>query len=419
MKKLLYVIALVLFFIPNVAHAQLKVDAEGHVKINGNNDLNVPLSITSNINKNDEGLLRLNISDSNKSSFFGLQANIRTNHASSTIKGIDAIASTSYSQSSSRVYGLRGRASGSSQGMNYGVFGSVPAGGAAIYGTTASSYIGIRLYDNSYAGFFDGSVKVTQDLTVAGYINGIVVGNGTSGISQLNRNRNTNASLSDVFHKLSGLTANPYFLEMPEHATVGKKPSSTSGATDAEVDEETLIREDDGDYQLSEMEIQVLNKQHFGLDVEQLEKTFPDLVYTCKDGEKRINYVEMVPILVQAVNELSAKVEALEVNNGKDRQNKLTTSVDSTGDGMIATLGQNIPNPFSTTSIINATLPESILKAAINIYDLNGTKVKQVDVTQRGLVKVELTATDLASGMYLYSLIADGKVIETRRMIVE
>ena len=45
--------------------------------------------------------------------------------------------------------------------------------------------------------------------------------------------------------------------------------------------------------------------------------------------------------------------------------------------------------------------------------------MQQVNLTARGRQTVQLNATSLADGMYLYSLIADGKVVETRRMIVE
>ena len=42
-----------------------------------------------------------------------------------------------------------------------------------------------------------------------------------------------------------------------------------------------------------------------------------------------------------------------------------------------------------------------------------------MNLTARGKQTVQLNAADLTDGMYLYSLIADGKVVETRRMIVE
>jgi len=65
------------------------------------------------------------------------------------------------------------------------------------------------------------------------------------------------------------------------------------------------------------------------------------------------------------------------------------------------------------------SVPESVQYAFVYVYDLQGKKVQQVDITARGKQTVKVDAANLAEGMYLYSLIADGKVVETRRMIVE
>ena len=169
------------------------------------------------------------------------------------------------------------------------------------------------------------------------------------------------------------------------------------------------------------MEQQVLSKQHFGLDVEQLEEVFPDLVYKDENGSKSINYVEMVPILVDAINELSAKVEALEGDNGtiKKAQQKASGINDAEERVTLLSLGQNKPNPFGTTTTIEVSVPESVQNAFIYVYDLQGKKVEQVDIAARSKQSIQLSSTDLTDGMYLYSLIADGKVVETRRMIVE
>ena len=64
-------------------------------------------------------------------------------------------------------------------------------------------------------------------------------------------------------------------------------------------------------------------------------------------------------------------------------------------------------------------MPETVQTAFLYVYDLPGKKVQQVNLTARGKQTMQLNAASLADGMYLYSLIADGKVVETRRLIVE
>ena len=192
-------------------------------------------------------------------------------------------------------------------------------------------------------------------------------------------------------------------------------------------DEEDINEEDSSsdvtneEEELSGIERQLLEKQHYGLSADQLEEVFPDLVYEQEDGTKSINYVEMVPILVQAINELKGEIE--ELRAGGDGETKKDTKANSEGDSaeklLLLSLGQNKPNPFSNATTIEICIPEDVQKAFIYVYDLQGKKVEQVDITARGKQNIQLTSANLADGMYLYSLIADGKVVETRRMIVE
>ena len=167
------------------------------------------------------------------------------------------------------------------------------------------------------------------------------------------------------------------------------------------------------------MEEQVLTKQHFGLDADQLEEVFPDLVYENEDGTKSINYVEMVPILVQAINELKEEINELKGTETAKKAKKATGLSEKAESVQVMFLGQNKPNPFSTTTEVEVTVPESVQHAFVYVYDLNGKKVQQVDITARGKQTVSINAATLEEGMYLYSLIADGQVVQTRRMIIE
>jgi hypothetical protein len=83
-----------------------------------------------------------------------------------------------------------------------------------------------------------------------------------------------------------------------------------------------------------------------------------------------------------------------------------------------ARLHDSNPNPFSTTTMIALTIPENTGTADIMIYNLEGKQLKRIPVTTRGESKVSVSANELAAGMYLYSLIVDGKIIDTKRMIL-
>jgi trimeric autotransporter adhesin len=131
-----------------------------------------------------------------------------------------------------------------------------------------------------------------------------------------------------------------------------------------------------------------------------------------------IRYAEFVVPLVKAVQELSA-----EVQEQREQIQSLLARLDSKNERKAnvnshATLFQNTPNPFDKESEIKMTLPDNIGTASVIIYNLEGKQVKHIDVANRGDVIVKVSENELAAGIYLYSLIADGEVVDTKRMVL-
>jgi len=81
-------------------------------------------------------------------------------------------------------------------------------------------------------------------------------------------------------------------------------------------------------------------------------------------------------------------------------------------------LYQNSPNPFSVSTKIEYYLPADVQKATIYIYDMNGTQLKSIPLNQKGNGSITINGNELKAGMYMYSLIADGQVVDTKRMIL-
>lgn len=164
------------------------------------------------------------------------------------------------------------------------------------------------------------------------------------------------------------------------------------------------------------IEEQIEQKKHYAIKVEQLEEVFPELVYEEKDGSKRINYMEMIPLLVQSINELQAQINVL---TGKEDVKKApaVTSVESTSFASQARLFQNTPNPFNERTEIRFSLPDDTQNANICIFDMSGKMLKQIPVTP-SMQSVTVAGYELAAGMYLYSLVVGGQEIDNKRMIL-
>jgi hypothetical protein len=81
-------------------------------------------------------------------------------------------------------------------------------------------------------------------------------------------------------------------------------------------------------------------------------------------------------------------------------------------------LYQNAPNPFNQSTTIGYYLPLTVGKAAIYIYNMEGIQIKSIPITDRRNGNVIVNGNELKPGMYIYSLIVDGKEIDTKRMIL-
>ncbi len=79
-------------------------------------------------------------------------------------------------------------------------------------------------------------------------------------------------------------------------------------------------------------------------------------------------------------------------------------------------LKQNYPNPFNPTTTIEFELDKSTF-TKLTVYDVVGRKVRELVNEKRpaGTNTIEFNATNLASGVYLYRLEANG-VVQTRRL---
>ncbi|MBK6537173.1 MAG: T9SS type A sorting domain-containing protein [Ignavibacteria bacterium] len=82
-------------------------------------------------------------------------------------------------------------------------------------------------------------------------------------------------------------------------------------------------------------------------------------------------------------------------------------------------LSQNYPNPFNPETVIRYQLTSSSF-ASVVVCDVLGNEVKTLlsNTKPAGNYEVEFNGGYLPSGIYFYSLLIDGNVIDTKRMIL-
>lgn len=143
-----------------------------------------------------------------------------------------------------------------------------------------------------------------------------------------------------------------------------------------------------------------------------------------------LRYAEFVVPLVKAVQELAGILEekeqeiaALKAGNEELLEAvKLLAAKQGTNLPIIDTkssISQNTPNPFKGSTQITWNIPAQYNSAKIVVYDISGKMLKQINLGGKGSGTSKLELTGLPAGVYNYSLVVDGKVLQTKKLIAE
>lgn len=167
-------------------------------------------------------------------------------------------------------------------------------------------------------------------------------------------------------------------------------------------------------------EIKKTQKDNVGFLAQDIQKIFPNLVQYSKDDDLlKINYLGLIPELTKAIQELSSEIDLLKseitylksncCNNMDKKSNELSNN---------AILYQNAPNPFTNNTKISFYIPKSVKTADLYIYNLSGVQIKHSLITEREEGSYTLDANELEAGMYIYTLVNDNIIIDSKRMIL-
>ncbi|HLP56409.1 MAG TPA: tail fiber domain-containing protein [Fluviicola sp.] len=203
----------------------------------------------------------------------------------------------------------------------------------------------------------------------------------------------------------------------------------------------------------------------YGLIAQEVETVLPDLVSENvqpaiydENGNlvhaavsfKGLEYQQLIPILIEGLQEQDAKLE--QKDSIIDDLNNRLTQLETCLAGLLPTLcemsqaiiesntmeeqeavraqlsvqlssrnsivlDQNVPNPFAEQTVINFTIPATVQKAQIHFHDGTGRIIQSVDIADRGLGSLTVFGSDLSQGTYTYTLVADGKIVATKKMM--
>ena len=372
-----------------VTSAQLQVTSDGKVRIASNqNAFNSKLLVGNP----SYGSYNVGISGSTTS--------INGNNI-----GIMGTIGSSPGYSSEKNYGVLGIVNylNNTHGRNYGICGMIGFtgphyGGAGVYGTNYTYYLSNPInIQGDYAGYFAGSVNVRGDFTTPNVF--------IPTDSRLNENvvsLNERGVETNTLDNLLAMNVIEYNM---------KSRLSDELPNSIEEDDEEKVREA---YEyLKKDEMKMASRRHFGIDAEELQKVYPDLVLEGQDGYLAVNYVELVPLLIRSIQELKQELDAVKGSDAARKAPSATGVSAAKVNGNV--LYQNTPNPFKEQTVIRFRLVDNVQDASICIFDMTGKQLKKLPISS-GMESVSIGSYELGEGMFLYSLIVNGQVIDTKRM---
>ena len=166
------------------------------------------------------------------------------------------------------------------------------------------------------------------------------------------------------------------------------------------------------------------SKNEIGFLAQELKEVFPEVVFLDSTSNLySVNYTRLVPVLVEAMKEQQAQIDELKNMIENCCQNNLKSaslSIEPLTEVIQgkAQLDQNIPNPFSSETKIGCFIPDESNSSTLYIYNMQGTQLQQYPLAGKGKQEVTINGNSFSPGMYLYSLVIDGKEIDTKRMIL-
>ena len=290
-----------------------------------------------------------------------------------------------------KTFGLKSICIGG--GFSYGAFTGVSSPGAlGKAGIYASSTANWNYMSGTYAGYFYGDVKST------GTIYGTLV-SPSSVSSPSDAGTTTNLSEQSATRGET-ITERLQQVDLLQMERVNQNGSLAAN----KIEERGTCIDEEGKEVEAEEPIQTkLSPISYGLAADQLQEVFPELVYEDAEGNYSINYVEMVPLLVQSIRELSSEVATLKQQLGISDPTK----------PVLKTKGK-----AEDADNVTLTLPNESQQATLNIYDLNGRLLRtaSVDATSASLSS---HTHGLPTGTYAYSLTVNGKKQKARKVVVK
>lgn len=152
----------------------------------------------------------------------------------------------------------------------------------------------------------------------------------------------------------------------------------------------------------------------YGLIAQEVQKVIPSLVLKAENGDLAMNYIGLIPVLIEAIKEQQTQINDLksQISDNFKTQNQDLIQLDNTKIISVS------PNPSSDMITVSLNIEKTVQNAKLMVFDLNGLVLNSLNISERETnITKTLLKDNFGKGIYIVSLSVNGKSIDSKKIV--
>jgi hypothetical protein len=127
-----------------------------------------------------------------------------------------------------------------------------------------------------------------------------------------------------------------------------------------------------------------------------------------------MNYIELIPVLIEAIKEQQTQINDLKTQISDNFKAQNQDLIELTNTKIISVS----PNPSNDMITVSFNVEKLVQSAKLQVHDLNGNVISSLNINDReNNISRTLQKDNFGKGIYIVSLVINGKSIDTKKIV--
>ena len=161
-------------------------------------------------------------------------------------------------------------------------------------------------------------------------------------------------------------------------------------------------------------DIDFTSELQYGLLAQDVQKIIPSLVIESENGDLAMNYTGLIPVLIEALKEQQSQINELKQQMSESFKVQNQDLLQFSNTKIISVS----PNPSNDVITVSLNIEKEVQTATLQVHDINGTILSNLNLKERNTnITKTLQKDNFGKGIYVVSLVVNGKSIDTKKII--